>query len=185
MGLEDTMDQMLWMGEQVVTVGRVAKPDTLLAHIAKVTERDIRRVARELQAGQARAVREGVGGGEQDAGEDEGERDALLQEVEQWRKDWASLDTGAYLRHYSRDFSSDSADYAAWAKQKQLVNSAKTWIKVDLSNVSVFTYPEQPNMVVVNFEQDYNSSNLSNRMKKRQYWIKHNNRWQIVYEGAA
>jgi len=117
--------------------------------------------------------------------QDQGERDALLQEVEQWRKDWASLDTGAYLRHYSRDFSSDSADYAAWAKQKQQVNSAKSWVKVTLSNVSVFTYPEQPNMVVVNFEQDYNSSNLSNRMKKRQYWIKHNNRWQIVYEGAA
>jgi len=117
--------------------------------------------------------------------QDQGERNALLQEVEQWRKDWASLDTGAYLKHYSRDFSSDSVNYAAWAKQKQLVNSAKSWIKVDLSNISVFTYPEQPNMVVVNFEQDYTSSNLSNKMKKRQYWIKHNNRWQIVYEGAA
>jgi hypothetical protein len=40
-------------------------------------------------------------------------------------------------------------------------------------------------MVVVNFEQDYGSNNLSNRMKKRQYWIKQNNRWQIIYEGAA
>jgi murein L,D-transpeptidase YafK len=117
--------------------------------------------------------------------QDQAEREALLQEVEQWRKDWSSLDTGAYLRHYARDFSSDGANYAAWAKQKQQVNSAKSWIKVNLSNVSVFTYPEQPNMVVVNFEQDYSSSNLSNRMKKRQYWMKRNNRWQIVYEGAA
>ncbi|TAN71918.1 MAG: hypothetical protein EPN14_11235, partial [Gallionella sp.] len=73
----------------------------------------------------------------------------------------------------------------AWAKQKHLVNSGKSWIKVNLSEVSVFTYPEQPDMAVVNFEQDYTSSNLSNRMKKRQYWIKQNNRWQIVYEGAA
>ena len=47
-GLEDTMDQMLWMGEQAVTVGRIARPDTLLAHLAKVTERDIQRVARHL-----------------------------------------------------------------------------------------------------------------------------------------
>src|SRR3989338_6419322 len=30
-------------------------------------------------------------------GQDQRERDALLQEVEQWRKDWTSLDTGAYL----------------------------------------------------------------------------------------
>ena len=76
-------------------------------------------------------------------------------------------------------------DYQAWAKQKQLVNSAKTWIKVNLSDLSMFTYPEQPGLVVVNFEQDYNSNNLSNRMKKRQYWIKKNNRWKIIYEGAA
>jgi histidinol-phosphate/aromatic aminotransferase/cobyric acid decarboxylase-like protein len=76
-------------------------------------------------------------------------------------------------------------DYGAWAKQKQMVNSAKSWIKVSLSNVSMFTYPEQPDMVVVNFEQDYSSNNLSNRMKKRQYWIKQDNHWKIIYEGAA
>ncbi|MBY0575442.1 MAG: L,D-transpeptidase [Gallionellaceae bacterium] len=116
---------------------------------------------------------------------DQGERDALLHEIEQWRKDWSSLDTGAYLKHYARSFSSDNMNIAAWSKQKQTVNSAKSWIKVNLSRVSVFTYPEQPNMAVVNFEQDYNSSNLSNRMLKRQYWIKQNNRWQIIYEGAA
>lgn len=117
--------------------------------------------------------------------QDQSERDALQQEVEQWRKDWASLDTGAYLKHYSRDFSSGSMNYTAWVQQKQQVNSAKSWIKVSLSNVSMFTYPEQPNMVVVNFEQDYSSNNLSNRMKKRQYWIKQENVWKIIYEGAA
>jgi murein L,D-transpeptidase YafK len=117
--------------------------------------------------------------------QDRGERDALLHEIEQWRKDWSSLDTKAYLKHYSNSFSSDSMNLAAWSKQKHLVNSTKSWAKVNLSKVSVFPYPEQPNMVVVNFEQDYSSSNLSNRMHKRQYWIKQNNRWQIIYEGAA
>jgi murein L,D-transpeptidase YafK len=117
--------------------------------------------------------------------QDRNEREALQQEVEQWRKDWASLDTDAYLKHYSPVFSTGSMDYPAWAKQKQAVNSAKSWIKLNLSNVSMFAYPEQPNMVVVDFEQDYSSSNLSNRMKKRQYWIKQDNRWKIIYEGAA
>ncbi|OGT04326.1 MAG: hypothetical protein A2143_05050 [Gallionellales bacterium RBG_16_57_15] len=117
--------------------------------------------------------------------QDHGERDALLQAIEQWRGDWSSLNTDAYLGHYAHNFSSDSLGYQAWVKQKRQVNSAKSWIRVDVSNVSIFTYPEQPNMVVVNFEQNYNSSNLSNRMKKRQYWIKQNNRWQIIYEGAA
>jgi murein L,D-transpeptidase YafK len=113
------------------------------------------------------------------------ERKALLQEIEQWRKDWSSLDTGAYLRHYSRDFSSGSMDFSAWEKQKQLVNSGKSWIKLNLANVSMFAYPERPDIVVVDFEQDYSSSNLSNRMKKRQYWIKQDNTWKIIYEGAA
>jgi murein L,D-transpeptidase YafK len=117
--------------------------------------------------------------------QDQIERTGLLLEFEQWRKDWVSLDTDAYLKHYARNFSSNNLNYPAWAKQKRLVNSSKSWIKVNLTNVSMFTYPVQPNMVVVNFEQDYGSSNLSNRMKKRQYWIKQDNRWQIIYEGAA
>src|SRR5574340_20535 len=118
-------------------------------------------------------------------GQDEGGRNELLQTVEQWRKDWSSLDNDAYLRHYAPTFSSDSMDYPGWARQKKQVNSAKSWIKVSISNISLFTYPEQADMVVVNFEQDYSSSNLSNRMKKRQYWMKQNNLWKIIYEGAA
>ena len=117
--------------------------------------------------------------------QDQIEHTGLLQEFEQWRKDWAGLDTDAYLGHYAREFSSGSMDYTAWEKQKQLVSSAKSWIKLNLTNVSMFAYPEQPNMVVVDFEQDYSSNNLSNRMKKRQYWIKQDNRWKIIYEGAA
>ncbi|MGA8863753.1 MAG: L,D-transpeptidase family protein [Gallionella sp.] len=116
---------------------------------------------------------------------DQTERNSLLQEMEQWRKDWASLDTDAYLKHYAQNFSGNDMDYQEWAKQKRLVNSAKSWIKLGITNVSMFVYPDQPDMVVVDFEQDYNSNNLSNRMKKRQYWIKQDNRWKIIYEGAA
>ena len=48
MGLEDTMDHMLWMGEQAVAVGRVARPDALLSHVERVSRGDILRVARAL-----------------------------------------------------------------------------------------------------------------------------------------
>ena len=40
-------------------------------------------------------------------------------------------------------------------------------------------------MAVVTFDQDYASSNLSNQMKKRQYWINENGAWRILYEGTA
>ncbi len=45
-------------------------------------------------------------------------------------------------------------------------------------------YPREK-FVVVNFDQDYRSSNLSNVMRKRQYWIKDDGRWRILYEGGA
>ena len=116
---------------------------------------------------------------------DKGERDSLLKTFEQWRSNWSSLDTEGYLSHYAKDFSSGSVKLPAFAQQKRLVNSGKTWIKVKVSDLSVFTYPNQPDMVVVSFEQDYDSNNLSNRMHKRQYWIKRDGRWKIIYEGAA
>ena len=116
---------------------------------------------------------------------DQADHDALLKQIEQWRSDWSSLNTDSYLNHYATDFASGNFKLDSWSAQKRLVNSGKSWIKVGLSDISIFPYPNQPNLVVVNFEQDYASNNLANRMKKRQYWMKRDNRWQIVYEGAA
>jgi murein L,D-transpeptidase YafK len=116
---------------------------------------------------------------------DRKDRKELMDTIEKWRKDWASLNTDAYLAHYAPDFATSDTKRAAFAQQKRLVNSGKSWVKVELSNVSVFTYPNQQNLVVVNFEQDYSSNNLSNHMNKRQYWMKRDNKWQIVYEGSA
>ncbi len=116
---------------------------------------------------------------------DRADRDTLLAEIEKWRSDWASRNTDAYLAHYARDFSTGAVNFATFSDQKRLINSGKTWIKVSISKLSVFPYPSQPGLVVVNFEQDYDSNNLSNRMIKRQYWMKRNDKWQIVYEGSA
>jgi len=65
------------------------------------------------------------------------------------------------------------------------VNSGKQWIKVGTTNISMFRNPGKEEMVVVTFDQDYRSSNLSNVMKKRQYWMKEDGVWKIVYEGGA
>jgi murein L,D-transpeptidase YafK len=116
---------------------------------------------------------------------DQTARNELLNAIEQWRSDWSNRNMPAYLKHYAPSFASDGMDYSAWAKQKQRVNEGKTWIKLNIRNLSLLAYPDQPDMVVADFEQDYNSNNLSNKMKKRQYWVRRNNTWQIIYEGAA
>ena len=115
----------------------------------------------------------------------EAERAGLAAALEQWRADWQSRDTERYLAHYSQRFASHGQDYAAWAAHKRKVNAAKAWIKVGLGRVTMLRYPNERDVVVVTFEQDYRSNGLSNVMKKRQYWMKEGGRWKILYEGAA
>ena len=109
--------------------------------------------------------------------------DAVLK---RWRRDWESLDIDRYGAHYSRDFHSEDNDRAVWLNHKRRVNAAKRFIKVSLSDVSVFAYPGERDIVVVAFEQDYQSSNFSNRSRKRQYWQREaDGVWRVVFEGPV
>jgi hypothetical protein len=118
-------------------------------------------------------------------GEVEALKADLLISIERWRRDWESRDTETYLRHYAVNFSSNDMTLEQWSAQKRQVNASKAWIKVQLSDVSLLLYPGKEEIAVATFDQDYASSNLSNKMKKRQYWIKEGGKWRIVYEGAA
>ncbi len=109
----------------------------------------------------------------------------LLNSVEAWRQKWESRNTDSYLGSYAPGFSSGSQNFAAWAQQKRQVNAAKSYIRVRLDRISAFLYPGRDDLAVVTFDQDYASSNLSNQMKKRQYWFRENGSWRILYEGAA
>jgi len=110
-------------------------------------------------------------------------RSELLTQLESWRNDWQSRDVERYLQHYGQSFSDGKQDLGKWASRKRQVNEGKTWIQVDLVGVSAFLHPGRDDLAVVHFEQDYRSNNLSNRMKKRQYWQRENGQWRIVYEG--
>lgn len=113
------------------------------------------------------------------------ERSALNKKIEEWRADWESRDVERYLKHYSPKFQSKEANFEQFASQKRKVNAGKSWVKVKLSNLSMFRNPGAEELVVTIFEQDYQSNNLNNQMKKRQYWIREDGQWKIVYEGAA
>lgn len=113
------------------------------------------------------------------------ERSSLLKMIEEWRHDWESRNIDSYAKHYSKKFGADRQDYRSWIEHKRKVNAGKSWIKVATGNISMFRNPGKEEHVVVTFEQDYRSSNLSGLMKKRQYWIKEGGRWKIVFEGAA
>ena len=65
------------------------------------------------------------------------------------------------------------------------MGAGKSWVKVGVSQVSLFAYPGNGPMMMVTFEQDYRSNNLSNRTHKRQYWTREGNRWRIVHESVV
>ena len=114
-----------------------------------------------------------------------GLRQELGVAIERWRKDWESLDTDRYLSHYGTNFNADRQDRKSWGEQKRSVNAGKKWVKIGVERVSMFLYPGHENLAVVTFDQKYSSSNLNNDMRKRQYWIRENGGWKIIYEGAA
>ena len=113
------------------------------------------------------------------------ERNAFLGQVEAWRTDWESRNTERFLGHYSPNFKAGADSYATLLRKKREVNNGKQWVKVELGDVAVFRDPGRDDLMEVTFNQTYRSNNLSNVMKKRQYWVREGEQWRIVYEGAA
>lgn len=113
------------------------------------------------------------------------ERQSLSQTIDAWRADLESGDITRYLQHYSTRFKADKMDLTAWAKTRRVTNSNNTGIKVSLRNTSMFRDPGQDEMVEVTFDQDYQSNTVKNVSSKRQYWVKEDGQWKIIYEGAA
>lgn len=110
-------------------------------------------------------------------------RISLTKAVESWKTDWSSNDMDRYLSHYSDEFRNGSQGLQEWETDKRRVAQGKTWIKVGTSDLSMMMVPGQKNLAVVDFEQDYSSNNLSNHMRKRQYWKLEDGSWKIVFEG--
>jgi len=106
--------------------------------------------------------------------------------VDQWRKDWESRDTDLYLSHYSPHYKGLGKDYENWVAYKKRINNSKQFIKVDISDRSMFLYPGEDGLLVVTFKQDYKSNNVQRHFVKRQYWrMQDDGTWRIVYEGSV
>lgn len=121
---------------------------------------------------------------------------SVNQALNKWRQDWISQNTKQYLNNYSRDFFYQGGTLTEWSEHKRRVQANKPKIKVQVDNISMYSYPtnvdhlpkgqhKHQKMIVVNFDQFYESPTLKDRMRKRQYWVKDGNQWKIIYEGAA
>ncbi len=113
------------------------------------------------------------------------ERKKYMAIIDAWKSDWESLDTSAYLSHYSTDnFNLGKNSYRQWIEAKQATNNSKTFIQIDMEIDSLFIYPGEKNMFVVTYTQRYLSNNYSSESNKEQYWQKDaKGNWRIIYEG--
>ncbi len=115
------------------------------------------------------------------------QRQGVLQAIEDWRRDWESLNVDRYLGHYGQQFWNEQFSLASWKAHKARVNQSKTYQKVSLSDISLFTYPvtsqNGENLVLASFRQGYQSNNFNSETSKHMYLSQQGGRWQIVYEG--
>ncbi len=111
---------------------------------------------------------------------------ALLRAIERWRRDWESLDPDRYARHYAGRFRSEYGERERWLSRKRRINARKRWVRIGIDDLSAFAYPGTPNMVVVTFDQRYDSDNYAGDSRKRQYWVEEGDgTWRILYEGEV
>jgi hypothetical protein len=112
-------------------------------------------------------------------------RQQVMQLLSSWLIDWESLDHEKYRRHYSRsELDAYGRDFESWDGHKRWVNRNKTWIEVEYSKLNIFNYPGEENLMLMQFEQNYRSNNLSLESPKELYWRKVDTQWQIVYEDS-
>ncbi|MBB5021978.1 L,D-transpeptidase Cds6 family protein [Desulfurispira natronophila] len=113
-------------------------------------------------------------------------REKLLSLLNQWVDDWESLDHEAYMSHYSQDFRSGRHDYTSWDRDKARINSHKSWIEVELDNISLFRYPDlesNKRIMMARFHQTYRSSNYNSQSMKELYFIyEDDGQWRILTE---
>ena len=117
----------------------------------------------------------------------ESERKSIFQAVENWRRDWESMNVNKYLSHYGKEFWSSSHNLKTWSARKRLLAKNKTHQSINLSDMSVLVYPndkkDKKQIAVVRLHQNYKSNNFKSEMYKRLYLTKVEQDWKILYEG--
>ncbi|MEW6663660.1 MAG: hypothetical protein AB1512_00395 [Thermodesulfobacteriota bacterium] len=103
-----------------------------------------------------------------------------------WKAAWEGTagekgDMETYLTFYADDFSSQGLDKVAWKREKADINRKKSWIRIDLRNITIGELMPG-NRVEVRFHQDYKSSNFSGSSRKVLVLKRIDPGWRILAE---
>jgi murein L,D-transpeptidase YafK len=107
------------------------------------------------------------------------QRKNVLDKLDAWKSDWESRDPDLYFGHFSGRFLSDAGN--AWQESKRRNISQKEWIRVNMSDISIYLYPGAT-LAVVSFTQSYSSDKFNDVTPKRVYMQQDRGQWRIALE---
>jgi murein L,D-transpeptidase YafK len=108
-------------------------------------------------------------------------RQQFLDVLDSWRNDWQKLDADSFIAHYAPDYLNNLGK--AWVAAKERNITQKEWIKVGLTDMSLFQYSSgNDNFAVINLTQHYSSDKLSDVSRKKIYLRLQNGQWRIAFE---
>ncbi|HEY4073911.1 MAG TPA: L,D-transpeptidase family protein [Herbaspirillum sp.] len=106
--------------------------------------------------------------------------------IEDWSRDAESDDRSKLLANYSSHFRSGQGENLnTWFNRQQKSLNGAHGLTVKLSDVSLFLYPGEDAVMVGTFTQETSIGKNKNISRKRQYWVKEDSGWKIIYEGTA
>jgi murein L,D-transpeptidase YafK len=110
-------------------------------------------------------------------------RQELTGVLDSWKDDWQKLDADKFLAHYAPDYLNSLGK--AWATAKARNITQKDWIKVGLTDMSLFQYGNGvDNFAVITATQHYSSDKLNDVTRKKIYLRLEKGQWRIAFEKA-
>jgi murein L,D-transpeptidase YafK len=114
------------------------------------------------------------------------ENKAFTQLIQEWTRDAESDDRSKLLANYSTHFRSGLGEnLTTWFTRQQKGLSNTHGLTVKLSDVSLFLYPGEDALMVGTFTQETSIGKSKSITRKRQYWVKEDTGWKIIYEGIV
>jgi tetratricopeptide (TPR) repeat protein len=117
---------------------------------------------------------------ERSAGDEEADRNQVLNAVIGWSRAWSGRDVENYLSYYGNDFQTLNREpLTAWANKRRIRISAQGRINIEVDSPRVTI---NGNTAIVKFRQIYISDNLKSNIYKTLTLTKKNEVWKISKE---
>jgi len=107
----------------------------------------------------------------------------LINYFKLWQNSWQKKDMNTYAKLYADDFYNGKQNLSQFLKERRKDFSKNKPLQLEINQVSIIHYPNESDLAVVNFRQNYRHGNYNKTAFKQQYWQKnHYGMWQIIDE---